>query len=63
MLALAEEAVMLADSPMPVTLVHAAYREMRAVLDEMGIDQVQGVLLDLGLSSDQLAWEGRGFSF
>ena len=36
---------------------------MRRVLDELGIDRVQGVLLDLGLSSDQLAWEGRGFSF
>ena len=48
---------------MPVTLVHAAYREMRRVLDELGIDRVQGVLLDLGLSSDQLAWEDRGFSF
>ena len=46
-----------------MTLVHAAYREMRRVLDDLGIDRVQGVLLDLGLSSDQLAWEGRGFSF
>ncbi len=48
---------------LPVTLIHAPYREMRRVLDELGIDRVQGVLLDLGLSSDQLAWEGRGFSF
>jgi 16S rRNA (cytosine1402-N4)-methyltransferase len=48
---------------LPVTLVHAPYREMRRVLDEMKIDRVQGVLLDLGLSSDQLAWDGRGFSF
>ena len=59
MLVLAEEAV----RGLPVTLVHAPYREMRRVLDELGIDRVQGVLLDLGLSSDQLAWEGRGFSF
>ena len=63
MLDLAEKAVKGAGSPLPVTLVHAAYREMRRVLDELGIDRVQGVLLDLGLSSDQLAWEGRGFSF
>ena len=48
---------------LPVTLIHAPYCEMRRVLDELGIDRVQGVLLDLGLSSDQLAWEGRGFSF
>ena len=33
------------------------------MLDELGIDRVQGVLLDLGLSSDQLAWKDRGFSF
>ena len=48
---------------LPVTLVHAPYAEMARVLEELGIDRVHGVLLDLGLSSDQLAWEGRGFSF
>ncbi len=48
---------------LPVTLVHAAYAEMARVLEELGIDCVQGVLLDLGFSSDQLAWEARGFSF
>lgn len=63
MLALAEQAVKATGETLPVTLVHAAYSEMRRVLDELGIDRVQGVLLDLGLSSDQLAWEGRGFSF
>ena len=59
MLALAREAV----GDLPVTFVHASYAEMGRVLEELGIDRVQGVLLDLGLSSDQLAWEGRGFSF
>jgi len=63
MLALAERRLLATGAPQPVALVHAAYREMRRVLDELGIDRVQGVLLDLGLSSDQLAWEGRGFSF
>ena len=63
MLELAEQVIKAAGSPLRVTLVHAAYREMRQVLDGLGIDHVQGVLLDLGLSSDQLFWQGRGFSF
>jgi 16S rRNA (cytosine1402-N4)-methyltransferase len=48
---------------LPMTLIHAAYSEVRRVLDELKIDRVDGVLLDLGLSSDQLAWQVRGFSF
>ena len=46
-----------------VTLVHADYRELPAVLAAQGVGQVMGVLLDLGVSSMQLDEEGRGFSF
>jgi 16S rRNA (cytosine1402-N4)-methyltransferase len=59
MLELAREAT----GTLPVTLVRAPYAELARVLEDLGIERVQGVLLDLGLSSDQLAWEGRGFSF
>ena len=48
---------------LPVELVHAAYSDLGEVLEGRGITTVDGVLLDLGLSSDQLAWEHRGFSF
>jgi len=46
-----------------VTLVHADYRDIAAVLDAQGVSEVSGVLADLGVSSLQLDAEGRGFSF
>jgi 16S rRNA (cytosine1402-N4)-methyltransferase len=59
MLALAQKAT----AGLAVTPVHASYSAVRDVLDELGLPSVQGMLLDLGLSSDQLAWTHRGFSF
>jgi 16S rRNA (cytosine1402-N4)-methyltransferase len=50
-------------SSMPVRLVHGSFAELPEILHGMGIASVDGVLLDLGMSSDQLADESRGFSY
>ncbi len=46
-----------------VTLVHSNFSEMADVLKELGIDRVDGILLDLGVSSPQLDEVARGFSY
>ena len=44
-------------------VVHASFAELAGVLDRLGLEGVDGVLLDLGVSSPQLDDAGRGFSF
>jgi len=48
---------------LPVAVAHANYADLPEVLAELKLEQVDGILLDLGLSSDQLADHHRGFSF
>ena len=46
-----------------VTLVHSNFCEIASVLEDLGIDGVDGILLDLGVSSPQLDDGQRGFSY
>jgi len=48
---------------LPVTLVHAAFDDLSDVLRDQGIPAVDGVLADLGVSSDQLDNPARGLTF
>ena len=44
-------------------LFHRRYSQLRAILEEAGVDEVDGVLIDTGLSRDQMLDPARGFSF
>ena len=53
----------LRDSSALCKFVHANFMEIDSVLEEAGVEKIDGVLFDLGISSFQLDDPERGFSF
>lgn len=51
------------DEALPVKLVQGNYRDMVPLLAEIGVTRVDGILLDIGVSSFQLDDAARGFSY
>jgi 16S rRNA (cytosine1402-N4)-methyltransferase len=61
--ALARSRTRLSEIPGTVCLAHGAHGDLQRIAKANGFESVDGILLDLGVSSDQLDTPERGFSF
>lgn len=61
--AITEASARLADYGDRLTIIHANFNTLKASLNRLGIDGVNGILLDLGVSSPQFDDPARGFSY
>ena len=61
--AIAAGAALVAAFPGRLTLLQGRFADMEALLSRFGIDRVDGVVLDIGVSSMQIDEAERGFSF
>ncbi len=57
------EAAILAKEDARFQIIHASFAELKTQLHQLGIEAVDGIMADLGVSSPQLDQAERGFSF
>ena len=61
--AIKETSELLAGQDKMISYVHGNFSDIPRTLDDMGIDAVDGMLFDLGVSSPQIDYAERGFSY
>ena len=61
--AINEAKALLSDYKDRTTLIHGNFRDIAKIMDEEGVEKVDGMLFDLGVSSPQLDNAARGFSY
>ena len=61
--ALRESRINLAEYNDMVTYIHGDFRDIKSLLEEQGVQEVDGIMMDLGVSSPQFDDPERGFSY